>query len=210
MDLLGWQLVQPLINKLLVRNHKLTISCHVHVDDERLADIQHADQRHMAYLRLYENFFQQSDYEMLSTIVHELLHVHFHPIRELIDDFLDDELSQNNKVKFVSLYSRREEYIVDDVAVIVTNAIPEEEKKHAYALFEDMRQWYKEATSKSESCSEDTELETADVNEYSIISGIKEESESEEENSEETVDSEEEISDNDSNDTVSFSGIGVQ
>lgn len=186
---IGYQLLSPLMSKLAVRNHKVVLSSKLGMSDDNLAHISHCDSRRVATIVLYHNLFSQDNFEILSTFVHELLHIHFHELREELAAFLDDELSPNNANKFNRIYAKREEYIVDDLSVCLTNAIPEDQKQVAYGLFDEMRAWYEEETNAEDHVESIEFTSELDPNESIIL-------EKTEETEAEVVDSEEEISDN--------------
>lgn len=138
---LSFQVIKPLMNKLAVRNYTLILSHQVPSGDY-LATIEYPKYRRVATLTLYDNFFEADEFEMFSTLFHELMHLHFHPLREELNALLKDHLSPLVSRMFDEIYVKREEYIVDDLSVCLSKAVPEDQKEIAYELFRRMKDWY--------------------------------------------------------------------
>lgn len=92
---------------------------------DAIAEVEPLEGRKVAYIRLFDGFFEMSEAEQTHSLVHELIHLHHIPATDIIRNDTAPALSQSTYDLLWSCFKRQMEYCVDGLADAFSKLVQE-------------------------------------------------------------------------------------
>jgi hypothetical protein len=115
--------LREIADKMGLRDWELVLSAHP-CDEEYAAQVCPVEGQRFATFRLRRDWIKRPEYRKRQTMVHELMHCHFHPVDSVVKLDILPHLASAAKDIALAGYVRNVEYAIDNVATVIADSMP--------------------------------------------------------------------------------------